>query len=183
MSEMGIGSHQSWASGSSKSVFSYSGALRPTVALKIPGHLVLPPKTHPGTSCLPVCSRSAGEPCPWVGLFTGASAPCTGSVPEGRSPSTILFLSFQTPSRDSSLIFLGRMRGVSSVFLWYLCLSCICPLVCAQHPEQCPAHIGAQQIPVETVDGYIFILYCNLWMVCLPTTVWGQGSCHVFSAS
>lgn len=41
---MGICSHHSWVSGSSKLLFNYRGALSPAVALKIPSHLVLPPR-------------------------------------------------------------------------------------------------------------------------------------------
>lgn len=137
--EMGIRSHHSWASGSSKSPFCCNRALSPAVTLQIPGHLVLPPKSSPGVPCLPIHPRSAGEWRPWAHWCLLCSMHKFFSCWEAflHHPLHIFQDSFQ-----------GFLPWASWIGWEVFCVllipvsvthSCICTLVCAQHPEQCPA--------------------------------------------
>lgn len=125
---------------------------------------------------LPPCMFQASRAlCPWVGLFAGASALCPGSFPAGEPSSTTLSLSLWLLPRFSS--WLSR---VGRAFLLCSCDACVCHVLFHLSAGMCPASrvVLNQYLWTLWVD-FIFILYSNQWMVCLPTTVWGQGSCPV----
>lgn len=165
--EMGIRSHHSWALGSSKSLFCHKAALSPVVTLQIPGHLVLPPKSSPGVPCPPIHPRSAGEWRPWAHWCLLCSMHRFFPCREAFLHHPLLIFSRVLPG-FSSLSLLDRMRGVCSVFFWYLCLSCSLVFVhwCVPSIQNRALHIvAAQQTLVEPMDGVHFYSMCQSMVV------------------